>query len=177
MLPFEPLTATAFAPYGEVIAIDNAAKCLSINAGYTERYHALASVESGGGGNIAGRTAISIFRSTPLALPLHLTRVERHPHGSQAFYPLSGSPYLVLVAAPGDFDPATLRLFLARADQGVNYRAGTWHHFCLALDKVSDFLVVDRVDGGPNCDEIDLPTPLHIAAAEIAAVRAEAGAA
>ena len=38
----------------------------------------------------------------------------------------------------------------------VNYHAGTWHHPLLALDGISDFLVIDRAGPGNNCDEVEL---------------------
>ena len=71
--------------------------------------------------------------------------------------PLSGRPYLVVVA-PAGMAPAArdLRVFLARGDQGVNYAAGVWHHPLLALDGVCDFLVLDRSGSAPNCDEVQL---------------------
>jgi len=55
-----------------------------------------------------------------------------------------------------------LRAFIAQPDQGVNYHAGTWHHYSLALQGQSDFLVVDYVDLGENCDIMDLPQPLQV---------------
>jgi len=55
--------------------------------------------------------------------------------------------------APGVED---LQVFLARGDQGVNYATGVWHHPLLALDEVSDFLVIDRSGPGHNCDEVAL---------------------
>ena len=127
----ESLSATAFAPFGEVIEVSDAARHFSINAGYAERYHDLARVEVSG-----GRTLISIFRAQPRALPLALTVLERHPLGSQAFMPLSGRPYLVVVAPAADAsrpDLSRLRCFRAGPGQGVNYAAGTWHHPLLAL--------------------------------------------
>ena len=149
----EPLTAAAFAPFGQVIETAGAHH-YPINAGMTERYHDLARVELGG---VHPRPLISIFHGQPYALPLTLKLVERHPLGSQAFMPLQGRPFLVAVAPPGDFDPAKVRIFRAAATQGVNYARGTWHHFLLALEAESDFLVVDR-DGGPgeNLDEVEL---------------------
>jgi ureidoglycolate lyase len=47
-------------------------------------------------------------------------------------------------------------VFHAKANQGVNYAKGTWHHFLLALEAESDFLVVDREGPGENLDEIEL---------------------
>jgi ureidoglycolate lyase len=155
----EPLTREAFAPFGDVIEASEAARHFPINDGTTERYHDLAKIDL----DAQGRAILSIFRAQPRTLPLTLTMLERHPLGSQAFMPLSGHPYLVAVAARADtFQAGDVRVFLARADQGVNYAVGVWHHPLLALDEVCDFLIVDRAGPGPNCDERDLPEPLTI---------------
>jgi ureidoglycolate lyase len=155
----EPLTREAFTPFGDVIEASEAARHFPINDGTTERYHDLAKIDL----DAQGRAILSIFRAQPRTLPLTLTMLERHPLGSQAFMPLSGHPYLVAVAARADtFQAGDVRVFLARADQGVNYAVGVWHHPLLALDEVCDFLIVDRAGPGPNCDERDLPEPLTI---------------
>jgi ureidoglycolate lyase len=155
----EPLTREAFTPFGDVIEASEAARHFPINDGTTERYHDLAKIDL----DAQGRAILSIFRAQPRTLPLTLTMLERHPLGSQAFMPLSGHPYLVAVAARADtFQASDVRVFLARADQGVNYAVGVWHHPLLALDEVCDFLIVDRAGPGPNCDERDLPEPLTI---------------
>ena len=152
-LRVEPLSREAFAPFGDVIEASEAVRHFPINGGNTERYHDLASIEPGP----EGRAIVSIFRGQPRALPFRVEMMERHPLGSQAFIPLSDRPYLVVVA-PAGAPPAAedLRVFLARADQGVNYRTGVWHHPLLALDAVCDFLVVDRSGPGHNCDEVQL---------------------
>jgi ureidoglycolate lyase len=79
--------------------------------------------------------------------------------------PLQGTPYLVVVAEPGPTatTPGRLHAFLARGDQGVNYAAGVWHHPLIAMDQVSDFLVIDRRGGGQNCDEVPLLQPTLLA--------------
>jgi ureidoglycolate lyase len=150
-LPVEPLTAAAFAPFGDVIAADAARTTYAVNDGTSQRFHALGRVDSDG-----GATVLSIFRAQPRALPFEVRLLERHPRGSQAFVPLSGAPYLVVVSE----DPAQPpRAFLARGDQGVNFRRGTWHHPLLALERESDFLVVDREGEDDNCDEAALAEP------------------
>ena len=155
----EPLTAEAFAPFGDVIAARDDVRRFAINGGNTMRFHDLAHIDTGPD----GRTIVSIFRGQPRALPFIVEMMERHPLGSQAFMPLSDRAYLVVVApageAPGVED---LRVFLARGDQGVNYARGVWHHPLLALDGVADFLVVDRAGPGHNCDEITLDAPVLI---------------
>jgi ureidoglycolate lyase len=145
-----PLTAEAFAPFGDVIEASERAERIPINYGYTTRFNDLAAIDVG-----EGHPVVSLFRSLPLTPPL-LKVFERHPLGSQAFMPLNGRPFLVAVAPAGDFDPARVAVFRATADQGVNYAKGTWHHFLLALEAESDFLVIDRGGPGDNLDEIDL---------------------
>jgi ureidoglycolate lyase len=88
--------------------------------------------------------------------------MEVHPLSSQAFFPLSGRPYLVVVAGPGEFEAQNLRVFLAGSHQGVNYRRGCWHHYSLALDSTSDFLVIDREGPGNNCQEVFLDEEIVI---------------
>nr|WP_085284988.1 ureidoglycolate lyase [Colwellia chukchiensis] len=149
----EPLTSAAFREFGDVIEASDSAKVLTINQGYTQRYHDLATVDVSDHG---GHALINIFRTTPLAQPIAIKMMERHPKGSQAFIPLGQQPYLVVVAPKGDLDLTQLRVFKASAGQGVNYHKGTWHHFCLALDVESDFLVIDRGGPGDNCDLVTL---------------------
>ena len=147
-----PLTAEAFAPFGQVIDADPA-RAIPINYGHTTRFNDLARIDVSAQG---GRPAVSLFRSTPPPAPITIRLMERHPLGSQAFMPLDGRRYLVVVAPPGALEPSAIVAFLASGRQGVNYAPGVWHHFLLALEAPSDFLVVDRAGGGDNCDEISL---------------------
>jgi len=147
-LKVEPLTAEAFAEFGAVIAAEAACKVFAINQGTTQRYHALARVDL-----VGGHAAISIARAQPFALPQTISMLERHPLGSQAFIPLNGTRWVVVVAASPE---ATPRAFLADRGQGVQYHRGTWHHPLIALDPGGDFLIVDRIGDGDNCEEVRL---------------------
>lgn len=153
-LDAKPLTAEAFAPFGEVLAATG--DFISINDGLTQRFHQLATVELAGGDAI-----LSIFKGSVQPTPITLCKMERHPLGSQAFMPLSGDPYLVVVAPAGEFDASQVQAFIAQG-QGVNYRQGTWHHYLLPLVQGAEFLVVDRQGEGHNCDEVTLDLPLQI---------------
>ena len=149
----EPLTREAFAPFGDVIEASESVNHYTINAGNTERYHDLANIDVGQD----GKAIVSIFRGQPRQLPFTVAMMERHPKGSQAFIPMSGRPYLVVVADKNSTPTVNdLRCFLAQANQGVNYAKGVWHHPLLALHETSDFLVVDRSGPGANCDEVEL---------------------
>ncbi len=158
----EPLTKAAFARYGEVIERDGAELRL-INEGTTDRLHRLAKVEVG-----AGRAIVSIFHGRRRSFPLTIAMMERHPLGSQAFVPLHAADWLVVVSDdPGAPEEKTLRCFRARGDQGVNYRAGIWHHPLLVLAPTQDFLVVDREGEGENLEEIWFADPVvRVAAAD-----------
>jgi ureidoglycolate lyase len=159
-LRVEALTREAFAPFGDVLEPASAQTVYEINAGTAQRFHALARVDIAGDD---GDAVISLFRAQPRQLPFTVAALERHPLGSQAFMPLGSAPYLVVVAP----DPAsTPRAFLAREGQGVNYHRGTGHHALLALERESDFLVVDRAGTAANCDEVTLAAPWTIASIE-----------
>src|SRR5690606_23622557 len=121
-----------------------------INSGMTERYHDLARLELAGA---QARPLLSIFRGQPYTLPLALTLVERHPLGSQAFYPLSSSAWLVIVAEDDSGTPVRLRAFAPSTSQGVNIAMNTWHGVLTPLEIAADFLVVDRGGDGNNLEE------------------------
>lgn len=158
----EPLTRAAFKPFGDVIQADDSVPHFAINDGNTERYHDLARIIPGADGH----AIVSIFRGQPRTLPFSVTLMERHPRASQAFMPLSERPYLVVVAEPAAPPTrADLRTFLCTGRQGVNYAPGVWHHPLLALDAVSDFLVIDRAGPGENCDVVRLAAPAVISCA------------
>src|SRR5687768_852111 len=119
----EPLTRKTFAAFGDVLDTDWP-NHFSINNGKAERYHDLAKVEAEGPN---ARVLISIFRGTPYDLPLKLTMVERHPFGSQAFMPLGGKPFLVVVCQDDGGRPGMPHAFVTKPGQGVSYPRNTWH--------------------------------------------------
>lgn len=154
VLKLEPLTEAAFAPFGDVIHASENVQPMIINDGNTERFHDLARLDPGQD----GRIIVSFFRAQPRTLPFVISMMERHPRASQAFIPLSGRPWLTVVAPAGEPPVASdLRLFLCQGDQGVNYAPGVWHHPVLALGDVCNFIVLDRSGPGDNCDIITLP--------------------
>jgi ureidoglycolate lyase len=157
----EPLTPEAFALFGDVIQAAGHVPRL-INEGTCERFDDLAPVDV-----LAedGRPLISIFNAVPRNLPFQVRTLERHPLSSQAFFPLDGAPFLVVVAEdgkPGSPWGDRIRAFRASGEQGVSYRRNTWHHALLAIGRPSRFLVVDRGGPGENCDEVVVDPPVVV---------------
>lgn len=159
-LAVQPLTKENFAPFGEVLDTEGAETRL-INAGTCTRFHALAAVETRGEG---ARSVVSLFRAEPTAPPLRLSMMERHPLGSQVFWPLSGGDWLVAVAPDEGGRPGAPLVFRADGRRGVCYAPNVWHHPLLALGRVSDFLVVDRDGPGVNLEEARYDTPYAVRA-------------
>ncbi|MGV1870053.1 ureidoglycolate lyase [Agrobacterium rosae] len=153
-----PLTRQAFAPFGDVLEADPASMRI-INGGNTERYHALGSPDVTGEG---ARVVMNLFRGKARQFPYAVDMMERHPLGSQSFTPLSGKSFLVVVSEDEQGRPGEPKVFLARADQGVNYHRNVWHHPLMAIGSTSDFLVVDRDGPGNNLEEFFFDQPYFI---------------
>ncbi|MBU8539164.1 ureidoglycolate lyase [Falsiroseomonas tokyonensis] len=155
-LILEPLTAEAFAAFGDVV--DPPA----------EAAPALLA-ESLGGQDGAHQPRLSFSCAPAWTLPLEVREMERHNRSSQCFVPMDVARWVILVAPDrgGRPDTAGLRAFLVRGDQAVNYHRGTWHHPVRALDRPGRFAVLMWTTGRKQDDEewATLPQPVTIAAA------------
>ena len=147
-LHLEPLTATAFAPFGDVLEAAGPHDRL-INQGLCGRWHDRARLDFGPG----GRAGISVFKAEPRALPYQLDLVEHHPEGTQAFLPMTEHPFLVIVAPDEAGTPGHPRAFLTAPGQGINLHRNTWHGVLTPLHAPGLFAVVDRIGATPNLEE------------------------
>ena len=154
----EPLTAQAFAPFGDVLAASGDADKI-INQGLCGRFHDRARLEF-----TEGRAGISIFDAVPRRLPHDLDMMERHPDGSQAFVPMHQNDWLVIVAADADGAPGAPRAFVASQGQGVNFHRGTWHGVLTPLAPPGLFAVIDRIGPGDNLEEHWFEAPWRVTA-------------
>ncbi len=153
----EPLTADAFAPFGDVLEASGDPDRL-INAGACGRWHDRARLDFGDG----GRAGISVFRATPRDMPYRLDLLERHPDGSQAFIPMAQAEWLITVAPDAGGVPGPVRAFIAAPGQGVNLLPGTWHGVLTPLHAPGLFAVVDRIGTTANLQEFPLDPPVMI---------------
>ncbi len=145
-MKIEPLTKQAFAPFGDVVEIEGAEQ-RPINQGFATRVHDLANIDVGD-----GKAIISIFSALPRPQPIVIKLMERHPLGSQLFYPLQNEDWFVLVCAD-PLNEKSYRAFSASGTQGVNYKPNAWHHPLLVSNE-SRFLIIDRKGPGDNLEEV-----------------------
>lgn len=157
MMRIEPLTKAAFARFGEVVETAGATK-IGINQGFADRVNGLARIDVTAEG---GSVNVALFQADARPRPIEIRLMERHPLGSQLFYPLQDEDWLVLVCSDPR-DQMTYRAFRATGRQGVNYAAGVWHHPLLVFSDSERFIVVDRAGPGNNLEEIRLDAPFHL---------------
>ena len=153
-----PLTAAAFAPFGDLLEASGAPDRL-INQGLCGRFDDRARLDFAD-----GRAGLSLFVAEPRTLPFQLDMVERHPLGSQAFVPMTHAPFLVIVAPDRGGRPGMPRAFRTRPGQAVNYHRGTWHGVLTPLSEPGLFAVVDRIGEGTNLQEHRFPNPYTVSA-------------
>lgn len=158
-LRLQSLTAEAFASYGTVVDVADLTP-QAINDGNTLKFADLLPFDCSTEG---GRVAAHLYRSRAQQLPLEIHSLERHPLGSQAFWPLSNRPYVVVVAPAGPtLDESAIRAFLASGEQAIQYHRGTWHHYQISLEADCDYLVLDREGPGENCEVQELKQAIVI---------------
>ena len=127
-----PVTAEALAPFGALIVPPMRP---GERAFYSE-WLGSASADA------TPRLHVNLVPRTPL--PCLIPRLERHPHSAQIFVPLAVSRYLIVVApslANGQPDLDRLQSFVAPGNQGIIYRANTWHAGATSLDGDGHFAV------------------------------------
>lgn len=160
----QPLTADAFAPYGDVLAPPPDFGRVYFEKGLQN-------------GRLTAWPSLSVARVRPLdRLPLEAKVMERHQFSSQSFLPLDVSRWLVIVAPPAiDGGPDVTRAvaFVAGAGQGVTYHMGTWHHPLTPLDRPASLAVFMWRDGTTTDEEFrTLAIPFSV---DVAGARGEEG--
>lgn len=150
-LTAKPLTRDAFAPYGDVVEI-NSASHFSINEGAIERFHDLAQLDVGDDPQAKIICSIAMC-NTASTLPFRIKVIERHPLGTQLFYPMFTGPILLVVGVQApEPDPLTFEAFISNGQQGINFHRNVWHIPLISLNEGEKYIIVDRDGPGNNCD-------------------------
>jgi ureidoglycolate lyase len=161
-LQAQPLTREAFAPFGDVIGLELSGGTHA-NQGTATRFDRIAQLTSS---RPEARPNLAVFRSVAKTLPFEVRLLERHPCSTQLFVPLTCRRFLVVVCpedARGEPDLAHPRAFVCGPGQGINYRAGVWHHPIIALEEPAELLMLAWEDGtARDCEERPLSTPFLV---------------
>tara|TARA_Y100000746_G_C15359851_1_gene389570 strand:+ start:70 stop:555 length:486 start_codon:yes stop_codon:yes gene_type:complete len=146
-----------FDPFGDIINTDGSPDKL-INDGLCERYNDRAKLDFSN-----GKAGISIFNAKVGKLPYEFDMLERHPYGSQAFLPLTGNPFLVIVAQNNmENKPKIPQAFITEKNQGINIHRNIWHGVLTPLTAPGLFAVVDRIGPGDNLEEYFLTEKFQV---------------
>jgi len=139
-LKVEPATAANVAPFGVL---------LGVRADSPPRHSAFYgdSVELWAPGQFQSDadTCLSLARVHPRANDV--IWMERHFKHTQAFIPLGGAPFVVVLGAPTEThtpDPASVKALRFDGRAGFMMHIGTWHEFPFAIDAATDMIVVLR---------------------------------
>ena len=101
----------------------------------------------------------SLFKAIKCSLPHELKMMERHPLGSQAFIPMTHSPFLITVAKDDHGHPSCLEAFVSAPGQAINFHRNIWHGVLTPLHDPGIFAVVDRIGINNNLEEVFFETP------------------
>ena len=150
-----PLTAEAFAPYGEVLAAPT-----EFGRAYIER--ALAN------GRPDAAPSLSFSLAKPIAsLPLRAVQMERHEFSSQSFVPMDAGHWFVIVApkrADNQPDARRAEAFVAGPGQGVTYGMNVWHHPLSVIGEPIRFAIFMWLTRGKGDEEfVQLDEPFDVA--------------
>ena len=156
MVAVVPISAEAFAPYGEVFDVRPAGDRHAVTTHWRElarhRY----------GGDVLARSLALPARAPELAF------IEAHPNSPQLSVAFD-SPW-ILVVVPGivagakverDADVSSAQAFLVQPGVGVILRAGLWHGPVTPL-AASDIVVIFREGVVDEWTELDSAAPFEI---------------
>ena len=139
-LKIKNINKNNFKKYGEIISIkDN--KYTLINNNFYKKFQDLANIQTS---KINGKTQFNIFKSKARSFPMKIDLLEKHPLGTQAFFPINNCNFIVVVAPIKQVPQIDkIEAFLVPKNTGINYKIGIWHYPLISIIN-STFIVLDR---------------------------------
>ncbi|MDO8358944.1 MAG: ureidoglycolate lyase [Devosia sp.] len=154
-MPLLALTAEALAPFATVLR--------ATDGKFTDFPQVLEA------GDTPGHHAFAILCPQPAAgATVSIASLERHPHSTQSFVPISAGRWIVVVAptsADGSPDVANVRAVVAGPEDAICIGRNVWHAGLTVLDRPAEFgMMMWRADAGDDGIVFDLPQPIVLAA-------------
>ena len=145
-LKLNQINKDQFQPFGDIIDKKQNIP-FEINNGNCLRYNNLAKLSF-----TNGKAGISLFESKKITLPYSFNFMEKHPLGSQAFIPVYGCIFIVIVAKEINGIPSEPTAFITNKGQGVNYHKNIWHGVLAPLEDNATFTVIDWIGRENNLE-------------------------
>jgi ureidoglycolate hydrolase len=121
-IELEPLSASAFAPFGQVIGLTEGPPVF--RGPHIESWRH----------DFAADGDVEVMFTRYAHRAMTFSRVERHFAVTQAFVPLDGVPWVMAVAGPtipedpsAEPRPDSVRAFYVEGNRGIMLRKGAWH--------------------------------------------------
>lgn len=145
--------AAAFAPYGRLVTAPEQPGARSF---YSDSLHDR---------DPQSAAVLHVNHVSQSALPLPVSKVERHPHAAQCFFPMDVERYAVVVMPSGQDGlprPDKALGFLVPGTMGVIYNRGIWHLGATVLDRAGKFVVLMWRGAPLQDDDFRTITPLTL---------------
>ena len=151
ILPLQPVTPEAFAPYGALMIPPAEAGERALHSQWLTEPAEVP-------------VQMHLNRVPASKLPLSLDEAERHPAAPQAFVPVDVALYVAVVVGDGDApDLEAARAFLVPGSVGVVYAPGVWHASATVLEETGHFCVLmRRRNDGTDDVFATLPEPVAV---------------
>ncbi len=149
-LSLDPATPANVAPYGRLIGASAARPRTSSFYGDAVELWSPGTFQSD------HDTCMTVARVHPRAN--EVIWMERHFKHTQAFIPLGGAPFAVVLGEPTGThtpDPKNVRALHFDGSAGLLMHIGTWHEFPFAIDRAVDLVVVLRNETNRDLDVIE----------------------
>jgi ureidoglycolate lyase len=145
------LTAEAAAPFATVLKAKNSK--------YTDLPQVLEA------GDTPGHHGCAILCPQPVAgSQITIAALERHPHSTQSFLPLTVGRWIVLLAPTlpdGSPDTARVKVFVAGPEDAICIGRNVWHAGLTVLDQPAEVaMIMWRADAGDDGVVHELSDPI-----------------
>lgn len=118
-------------------------------------------------GDVPGHHAFAILCPRPQDTgTVSIGALERHPHSTQSFIPITAGRWLVLLApalADGTPDVANMRVFVAGPKDAICISRNVWHAGLTVFDRPAEFgMMMWKADAGDDGVLHELQQPISI---------------